>query len=124
MTPSRSRRPTRSATAGADRPTRRPSSANAILPSRWSSSRIRRLTASSRFVSEATAGVYLRCSMAFTRSAEDHAAYIVAAKAVAAGRRSRTAPPDAFFVVSAAFHYLGPAFAVLLFAFIDVFGVA
>jgi hypothetical protein len=34
MTPSRSRRPTRSATAGADRPTRRPSSAKATRPSR------------------------------------------------------------------------------------------
>jgi len=33
-------------------------------------------------------------------------------------------PPHAFFVVSAIFHYLGPAFAVLLFAEVSVLGVA
>lgn len=33
-------------------------------------------------------------------------------------------PPHAYFAVSAVFHYLGPAFAVLLFAQIDVLGVA
>ncbi|HEV7626286.1 MAG TPA: EamA family transporter, partial [Streptomyces sp.] len=33
-------------------------------------------------------------------------------------------PAPAFFVTSAVFHYLGPAFAVLLFARIDVLGVA
>lgn len=33
-------------------------------------------------------------------------------------------PPHAFFVVSALFHYLGPAFAVLLFAQVSVLGVA
>jgi inner membrane transporter RhtA len=33
-------------------------------------------------------------------------------------------PPHAYFVVSAIFHYLGPAFAVLLFAHIGVLGVA
>jgi inner membrane transporter RhtA len=33
-------------------------------------------------------------------------------------------PPHAYFVVSATFHYLGPAFAVLLFARVDVLGVA
>jgi inner membrane transporter RhtA len=36
----------------------------------------------------------------------------------------RRAPPESFFVVSAVFHYLGPAFAVLLFARVDVLGVA
>jgi inner membrane transporter RhtA len=37
----------------------------------------------------------------------------------------RTAPPPhVYFVVSAVFHYLGPAFAVLLFARVDVLGVA
>jgi inner membrane transporter RhtA len=36
----------------------------------------------------------------------------------------RSAPPHACFVVSAVFHYLGPAFAVLLFARVDVLGVA
>jgi inner membrane transporter RhtA len=38
-------------------------------------------------------------------------------------QRSRV-PPHAYFVVSAVFHYLGPAFAVLLFARVDVLGVA
>jgi inner membrane transporter RhtA len=36
----------------------------------------------------------------------------------------RTPPPHAYFLVSAVFHYLGPAFAVLLFARVDVLGVA
>jgi inner membrane transporter RhtA len=40
--------------------------------------------------------------------------------------RSRVdrAPPQLYFVVSAVFHYLGPAFAVLLFVRVDVLGVA
>jgi inner membrane transporter RhtA len=33
-------------------------------------------------------------------------------------------PPQAYFVGSAIFHYLGPSFAVLLFARVDVLGVA
>ena len=33
-------------------------------------------------------------------------------------------PPHVYFVLSAVFHYLGPAFAVLLFARVDVLGVA
>ena len=33
-------------------------------------------------------------------------------------------PPHVYFLVSATFHYLGPAFAVLLFARVDVLGVA
>jgi inner membrane transporter RhtA len=37
---------------------------------------------------------------------------------------SKRIPPHAWFVVSAVFHYLGPAFAVLLFARVDVLGVA
>jgi inner membrane transporter RhtA len=35
-----------------------------------------------------------------------------------------TTPPHLYFLVSAVFHYLGPAFAVLLFARVDVLGVA
>jgi len=38
--------------------------------------------------------------------------------------RSQRLPPHAYFVVSAVFHYLGPSFAVLLFARVDVLGVA
>ncbi|HET9738149.1 MAG TPA: EamA family transporter [Solirubrobacteraceae bacterium] len=33
-------------------------------------------------------------------------------------------PPQGYFAISAVFHYLGPAFAVLLFARVDVLGVA
>jgi inner membrane transporter RhtA len=36
----------------------------------------------------------------------------------------KSIPPHAYFLVSAVFHYLGPAFAVLLFQQVDVLGVA
>src|SRR5881398_331633 len=51
---------------------------------------------------------------------QSHALARPDARAAAAGR----VPPQAYFVVSAVFHYLGPAFAVLLFARVDVLGVA
>src|SRR2546429_9954839 len=38
--------------------------------------------------------------------------------------RIRDLPPHGYFVVSALFHYLGPALAVLLFRRVDVLGVA
>jgi inner membrane transporter RhtA len=38
--------------------------------------------------------------------------------------RRRRPPPELYFVVSAVFHYLGPSFAVLLFARVQVLGVA
>ncbi|MDT7580736.1 MAG: inner rane transporter RhtA [Pseudonocardiales bacterium] len=38
--------------------------------------------------------------------------------------RRRQPPPHVYFVVSAVFHYLGPAFAVLLFARVEPLGVA
>jgi|Tabmets5t2r1_1033131.scaffolds.fasta_scaffold00422_10 inner membrane transporter RhtA len=41
-----------------------------------------------------------------------------------ARRFAASAPPESFFVVSAVFHYLGPAFAVLLFARVEPLGVA
>jgi inner membrane transporter RhtA len=41
-----------------------------------------------------------------------------------AGSFAAKAPPESFFAISAVFHYLGPAFAVLLFARVDVLGVA
>ena len=57
-----------------------------------------------------------------------------AATLAGAGRRARLnagfarvaagAPPETFFVGSAVFHYLGPAFAVLLFALVEPLGVA
>lgn len=39
-------------------------------------------------------------------------------------RLADRAPPHAFFMVSALFHYLGPSFAVLLFSHVGVLGVA
>ncbi|HYI74820.1 MAG TPA: EamA family transporter [Gaiellaceae bacterium] len=39
-------------------------------------------------------------------------------------RRAAAAPPELYFVGSAVFHYLGPAFAVLLFARVEPLGVA
>ena len=39
-------------------------------------------------------------------------------------RRSAPTPPELYFVGSAIFHYLGPAFAVLLFARVEPLGVA
>jgi inner membrane transporter RhtA len=41
-----------------------------------------------------------------------------------AGSAATRVPPHAYFVVSATFHYLGPSFAVLLFARLQVLGVA
>ena len=41
-----------------------------------------------------------------------------------AGTFAAKAPPESFFAISAVFHYLGPAFAVLLFARVEVLGVA
>ncbi|HEV8191238.1 MAG TPA: hypothetical protein VGP82_07110, partial [Ktedonobacterales bacterium] len=40
------------------------------------------------------------------------------------GKAVNRLPPQTYFVVSAVFHYLGPAFAVLLFANVSVLGVA
>src|SRR6266567_5092391 len=39
-------------------------------------------------------------------------------------QEGRRVPPEMFFISSAVFHYLGPAFAVLLFARMNVLGVA
>jgi inner membrane transporter RhtA len=50
------------------------------------------------------------------------AAVALPARPAAAG--AERIPPEAYFIVSAVFHYLGPAFAVLLFARVDVLGVA
>jgi inner membrane transporter RhtA len=48
----------------------------------------------------------------------------MARTAAVAPARIATAPPAAYFVVSAIFHYLGPSFAVLLFARVEPLGVA
>jgi inner membrane transporter RhtA len=46
------------------------------------------------------------------------------ARAPAHGRKLAEIPPHAFFAGSAIFHYLGPSFAVLLFARVEPLGVA
>jgi inner membrane transporter RhtA len=46
------------------------------------------------------------------------------ADAIAPARLTDRVPPHAYFLVSAVFHYLGPAFAVMLFAAIEPLGVA
>jgi inner membrane transporter RhtA len=54
-------------------------------------------------------------------------AMAAATTSLAAGRvrlAAERTPPQALFVGSAIFHYLGPAFAVLLFALVDPLGVA
>ncbi|MBA2643377.1 MAG: EamA family transporter [Actinobacteria bacterium] len=51
-------------------------------------------------------------------------AALPAPRAPRIARIAESAPPHAFFVASAIFHYLGPAFAVLLFARVDPLGVA
>jgi inner membrane transporter RhtA len=48
----------------------------------------------------------------------------VPARRARVGAAVAATPPQLYFVVSAVFHYLGPAFAVLLFARVDVLGVA
>src|ERR1700674_2473211 len=48
----------------------------------------------------------------------------VTAGRAATPRATRSVPPHVYFVVSAVFHYLGPSFAVLLFARVQVLGVA
>jgi len=48
----------------------------------------------------------------------------MARHALPRSRFTAEVPPHVYFVVSAVFHYLGPAFAVLLFARIEVLGVA
>ena len=49
---------------------------------------------------------------------------LIASQVEHAPTRVDAVPPQAYFVGSAVFHYLGPSFAVLLFARVDVLGVA
>jgi len=49
---------------------------------------------------------------------------VVEAATFMRSRRLTSAPPELYFVVSAVFHYLGPSFAVLLFARVEPLGVA
>ena len=54
----------------------------------------------------------------------DEAVFLTKPMAGEQPRKAERIPPEAFFICSAIFHYLGPAFAVLLFARVDVSGVA
>src|SRR6476661_3967579 len=126
MTPASRRRCRRSVTAGADRPTRRPSSARLSRASACNSPRRRRLTASSR-ESSAFCPMSL-CSNCESATMPSLSAVIVphhqASCCSVMPTKRREPPPHVYFVVSAVFHYLGPAFAVLLFARVSVLGVA
>src|SRR5205809_6976268 len=62
--------------------------------------------------------------MAIWRRRGDNFLISTAAVRVPQTARIEAVPPQAYFVGSAIFHYLGPAFAVLLFARVDVLGVA
>ena len=53
-----------------------------------------------------------------------YASVPLAARCARAGSLTQRLPPHLFFVTSAVFHYLGPAFAVLLFAQLAPLGVA
>ncbi len=63
-------------------------------------------------------------------SARSHDFKVEQAVLLPTGRRARlarvavNAPPEGYFVGSAIFHYLGPAFAVLLFVLVEPLGVA
>src|SRR5262249_51452515 len=70
-------------------------------------------------------GMYVASGALHHRSAQVMAQSSASSQAQsAAGRAVFRVPPHAYFLVSAVFHYLGPAFAVLLFARIEVLGVA
>src|SRR3954471_4107255 len=138
MTPSVPTRPRRSAAAGEDSPTRRPSSARLRRASACSSPSRRRVVASRRAPSvefpiclrfEAMAAMLLAISHG--PSPARRPTYpgmatepVRAAPAVDRAPGVDRVPPHARFVGSAIFHCLGPAFAVLLFARVDVLGVA
>src|SRR3954447_7375681 len=139
MTPAASSRDRRSATAGDDRLTRRPSSASVRRPSACSSASRRRLVASRRAPSvtpafclrfeamslrvPAIGPVVERSGRATCRTMTTEAVPVPTRRAAPAALAERV-PPHAYFVGSAVFHYLGPAFAVLLFARVEVLGVA
>src|SRR5213082_1577893 len=123
----------RSATAGGESLTRRPSSAIRSLASAWSSSTISRSTSSSgsklsrprfdRF--DGDSPLY---AIARPFSNRVWPSYCAPMRGPPQGAEARDSldptpskklqrlPPQGFFLVSAVFHYLGPSFAVLLFA--------
>src|SRR5579859_3186220 len=140
-TPPSSSRRSRSAAAGADSPTRRASSATRSRGSACSSATIRRSRSSSGSGDAKADGPEIRCfsvdcilppvGTPFTGEAPGPYAPVMPrtaqappARAAAPPGRQPGLPPQAYFLVSAIFHYLGPALAVLLFTRIGVLGVA
>src|SRR5919201_3247347 len=137
MIPARSSRWTRSATAGDDRLTRRPSSASETLPSVASSPMIFRsvwsifrrslaITAiSPSFSAQKEINAFDQLCPFRTRAATiSHPPSSPVTARIPLAARIDAVPAQAYFVGSAVFHYLGPSFAVLLFARVDVLGVA
>src|SRR6185312_1359134 len=137
----RSRRCTRSVTAGADMPTRRPSADIVIRGSACSSASRATFTSSSRSLPGAkavtsevldfegnTAKAPSYCPSPSLAEPTRMLTVTTTADHPAAQRPATSAltrlPPASYFLTSAVFHYLGPSFAVLLFARVDVLGVA
>src|SRR5262245_30989831 len=131
----------RSAMAGGESPTRRPSSATRSLASPWSSATMRRSMASSgskvrgaRFLRSEGNSIPTSGACPFIERPQPSYAPPVRQITQSVSPPSRTGgprpslldrlPPQSFFAVSAVFHYLGPSPAVLLFTRVDVLGVA
>ena len=127
ITPARCIRCTRSVTAGADMPTLRASADMVIRGSACSSRSSSRLTSSSwsrsdmRFAFDLKV-IGLVCLQ--VRLQHPHHATDDGAMATTTSPRHPIAVGGGLVVVGATFHYLGPSFAVLLFAHLDAMGVA
>src|SRR5437764_12629359 len=118
MTPAASSRCRRSATAGGDKLTCRASQATVRRASLWSSLSRRRLMSSMR------SPFALRFE-GITGNLSGFWPVPRRRPSPSCGMgRIRQLPPHVYFVISAVFHYLGPSFAVLLFARVPVLGVA
>src|SRR3954452_16746011 len=113
-TPASVRRRTRLYTAGGESPPRRPSSARLRRPSTWSSTSSARSVPSSRSTASWPLG----------RPFAGMSTRLPSIGPSVGGSTAGSFAAMRYFVGSATFHYLGPAFAVLLFARVDVLGVA
>jgi hypothetical protein len=127
MTPACSSRASRSRTAGADMPTSSAAVARGLAPRTASS---RRLVSSSSDLPEGKPFPLSLCRKRHHRPLAPSIAHgrvgfpFENSGMTGVGSVTRRMPPHVYFVVSAVFHYLGPALAVLLFARVGVLGVA
>src|SRR3954466_539105 len=137
MTPAASSRDRRSAPPGDHRLPRPAGAGSLTRASACSSASRRRFVASRRAPSvtpafclrfeamslrvPAIGPVVERSGRATCRAMTTEAVPVPARRAAPAALAERV-PPHAYFVGSAVFHYLGPAFAVLLFARVEVLG--